>query len=225
MMQAPRDIEYRLVRSRRKSVAIHVLRNGAVEVRAPQRASREMIHRFVLEKQHWIEQKRAQWLALPAPHQAEFHEGSQHFFLGEAHRLSFDQCDDQEPVIALRVRNTSADNVARALERWYRQEAELLFAERHEHWRNHMAGFALPDSHIRLRKMTSRWGSCSRRGAITLNTQLVRYPLACIDAVIVHELCHLLEFNHSSRFYALMDQAYPNWKKVDKLLKNLALQY
>jgi predicted metal-dependent hydrolase len=88
-----------------------------------------------------------------------------------------------------------------------------------------MKDFALPPSDIALRKMKSRWGSCSRKGKITLNTQLVRYPMACIDAVVVHELCHLLEFNHSRRFYDLMDRAYPQWRAVDKLLKDLALQY
>lgn len=219
------QIEYQLVRSRRKSLAIHVLRDGSVEVRAPHRAPRELIHRFVLEKSAWIKQKRTEWLALPARHEPKFHEGAEHFFLGEAYRLSFAPYRGDDPVINLQLRSTTEDNVARALDRWYRREAERLFAERHDHWRDQMADFALPQSHIRLRKMTSRWGSCTRRGAITLNTQLVRYPLECADAVIVHELCHLLEFNHSPRFYALMDRAYPDWKPVDKLLKKLALQY
>lgn len=219
------EINYQLVRSRRKTVAIHVLRNGDVEVRAPLRASRDLIHQFVLEKQDWIERKQAEWQALPSPHQLQYKEGAEHFFLGEPHQLVLSPPQADEAAIELNVRQPSPDTIRRALERWYRLQAEIIFIERHEHWRRELAHFELPASRVALRKMKSRWGSCSRRGLVTLNTQLVRYPLECVDAVIVHELCHLLEFNHSRRFYRLMDQAYPNWKAIDKLLKSLALQY
>ena len=220
------DINYRLVRSRRKTVAIHVHRNGEVEVRAPRRAPEAMIRAFVQEKRHWIESKQAEWASLPGPHRLAYHEGATHYFLGEPHGLVFGaQADPDAATIPLNVRSTGKETVSRALDRWYRQEAEQVFSARHSHWRQEMHDFALPPSEIALRKMKSRWGSCSRRGKITLNTQLVRYPMACIDAVIVHELCHLLEFNHSRRFYNLMDQAYPQWRTVDKLLKDLALQY
>jgi len=73
--------------------------------------------------------------------------------------------------------------------------------------------------------MKRRWGSCRRNGKITLNLALMKYPLECIDAVIVHELCHLLEFNHSPRFYRLMTRAMPQWKTWDRMLTELAQRY
>jgi predicted metal-dependent hydrolase len=69
--------------------------------------------------------------------------------------------------------------------------------------------------------MKSRWGSCSTSGSIRLNSQLIKTPLACIDYVILHELCHIAEMNHSQRFYHLLDQVMPEWRGVKKELDKL----
>lgn len=69
----------------------------------------------------------------------------------------------------------------------------------------------LPLPQLRVRKMRSRWGSCSRAAVVTLNLELIRMPLECIvDYVITHELCHLAEFNHSPRFYELQARFVPD---------------
>lgn len=65
------------------------------------------------------------------------------------------------------------------------------------------------------------WGSCSASGKITLNPQLVKAPRDCIDYVILHECCHLMEHNHSERFYRLMGQVMPEWEDVKKRLDGL----
>lgn len=219
-------IEYSVVWSQRKTIGLYVNRNGSVEVRAPKQVPLKLIEDFVQEKQAWIAKQQAAWQALPAPHVVEFSEGSIHYFLGEPHTLNLGTAYQKDLLsIDINPRKKDQQSVSNALERWYRHNAQAVFSERHEYWRSQLADWALPNSKLALRKMKRRWGSCSRQGLITLNTQLVRYPLTCIDAVIVHELCHLLEFNHSQRFYRLMDQAYPQWKQADKLLKKLAYQY
>ena len=218
-------IDYKIIRSSRKSIAIYVHRNGNVEVRAPKKVPESVIHAFVREKQHWIEKKQTEWQALPPVLSPEYKEGSEHFFLGESFRISFSESGPEEPVIFLRIKDQSEDSVRRSLDRWYRKEAGILFSERYEFWLEQLTYLDLPQSTLALRKMKRRWGSCSRKCVITLNTHLIRYPLDCIDAVIVHELCHLLEFNHSRRFYALMDEAYPRWKTADAMLKRLAFEY
>ncbi|MCG8669124.1 MAG: M48 family metallopeptidase [Pseudomonadales bacterium] len=218
-------MSYEIVRSKRKSVAIYVHRNGGVEVRAPLRMPAALIDEFVVEKQRWILAKQSEWSSLPAPVLPKYEEGAEHYFLGEPHQISFQKQPVDKPFIHLRVRNRSPESLEAALERWYRQQAMDVFTERHQYWCEALEDFGFPDSTIALRKMKRRWGSCSKKGIITLNTQLVRYPLECIDAVIVHELCHLLVFNHSKAFYRLMDQAYPRWKQVDQLLKELSYQY
>ncbi|MNI90038.1 WLM domain protein [compost metagenome] len=70
--------------------------------------------------------------------------------------------------------------------------------------------------------MQTQWGSCSPKGRITLNPHLVKTPRECIDYVILHELCHIAEHNHSERFYRLLTQVMPNWEKVKARLDGMA---
>ena len=109
---------------------------------------------------------------------------------------------------------------------WFRQQAMAVFSERHDFWRETMERLLdLPSSTLQQRVMKRRWGTCRRNGKIILNTNLARYPINCVDVVIVHELCHLLEFNHSRRFYQLMGQIMPEWKQHDGMLNRLSLLY
>ncbi|MGO1626479.1 MAG: M48 metallopeptidase family protein [Halomonadaceae bacterium] len=65
-----------------------------------------------------------------------------------------------------------------------------------------------------LREMQTQWGSCSPKGVIILNPHLVKAPTRAVDYVILHELCHLAEHNHSPRFYRLLDDYMPDWRTV-----------
>ena len=75
---------------------------------------------------------------------------------------------------------------------------------------------------LRYRFMKKRWGSCSARGQITLNPHLIKSHPQCIDYVILHELCHLKELNHSPRFYALMDKYMPQWRDLKTQLNEMS---
>ena len=71
--------------------------------------------------------------------------------------------------------------------------------------------------------MEKRWGSCTRNGKITLNPEMIKAPKACIEYVMVHELCHLVHHNHTRDFYDLQSRMFPDWQKwKDKLEKTLA---
>lgn len=216
--------EYRLIRSARKTLGIYIDPEGSVEVRAPQRLSQRIIRDFVADKTPWIESKLATFAVQEKPQPLSYQPGSVHYLLGQAHRLVINgepgfAGNSSLPEIPLVVRQSDNDSIARALSRWQQAQAKAVFTARHQHWRDQLCEWRLPESQIRLRRMKRRWGSCSSKGDITLNTHLIRYPLHCIDAVVVHELCHLLEFNHSKRFYDLMDQAYPDWRSADAELR------
>ena len=73
--------------------------------------------------------------------------------------------------------------------------------------------FNLAAPTLEIRRMKSRWGSCTRAGKITLNLRLMHVAKTEIDYVIVHELCHLVEHNHSKRYYALLDRMLPDWRE------------
>jgi hypothetical protein len=72
--------------------------------------------------------------------------------------------------------------------------------------------------------MRTQWGNCSSTGQLTLNVHLIKAPLECIDYVILHELCHIAEHNHSERFYRLMNDVLPGWELIKSRLDRLAFR-
>jgi predicted metal-dependent hydrolase len=105
------------------------------------------------------------------------------------------------------------DLVAAVVRDWYSARAQTVFTWRLREWLRQLADWQLPEPTLRRRRMRRRWGSCTSTRVVTLNTHLVERPLSLIDFVIAHELCHLVELNHSPRFYRLMDRAMPDWRQ------------
>lgn len=100
-----------------------------------------------------------------------------------------------------------------------RKEMEKLFNERLLH-NYHLFEEKIPYPTLRIRKMTTRWGVCNRNAQkITLNSDLIKYGVAEIDYVIIHELSHFLVFNHSKDFWAYVSKYCPNYKEIRKKLK------
>ena len=101
----------------------------------------------------------------------------------------------------------------------YKEQVEVtraLVSERTRHWA-HIYGITV--GRISIRKQKTRWGSCSTAGNLNFNYRLSFLPFTLLDYVVVHELCHIREHNHSPAFWALVGQAYPNWKVLRKELE------
>ncbi len=113
--------------------------------------------------------------------------------------------------------DTDPNSVRDALNDWYRDRAEAVFAERLERWVDlPWLGDGLPA--WRHTFMRSQWGSCSTTGKISINTHLIKTPIDLIDYVLLHELCHLKYHNHGKRFYALMSRHMVDWELQRKKL-------
>lgn len=94
------------------------------------------------------------------------------------------------------------------------------FSKRLEYWYNKFEE-SIPVPNLKIRKMKSRWGVCNTRNCnVTLNYYLYRYDLECLDYVIVHELSHFIEGNHSKKFWMVVDKYYPDYKNVRKKLRS-----
>ena len=90
--------------------------------------------------------------------------------------------------------------------------------------RAHAEALGLPEFRVLVHPQRSRWGSCSATGKVTLNTLLILFPPEVVDFVILHELCHKFEMNHSERFRRKMDELCPDWRDRDALLRQCAKQ-
>lgn len=106
------------------------------------------------------------------------------------------------------------------IEKWYQKQAKKLFRERLDYWYSVFTR-EIPYPSLTIRKMTSRWGVCnSKLKRVTLNLELMKRDINCLDYVIVHELSHFKEMNHSSKFWKVVEENYPNYKKVRKVMKD-----
>ena len=113
------------------------------------------------------------------------------------------------------------ETVAAVLDRWYRQRAEIYFQRiltevmpRFESY-----GWTVPE--IKLRKMPTRWGSCTSAGVIYLNPDLIKASGSSIEYVIIHELCHLAHRLHNQKFYELLGRILPDWQRRKQNLERM----
>jgi predicted metal-dependent hydrolase len=128
-------------------------------------------------------------------------------------------------LVSLTAFNDNKAVMVKALvNKWYRVRSEQIFHKRLSEllpqttWVKGIPSF-------RIMPMQKQWGSCSAKGNLMLNPHLIKAPKECIDYVILHELCHIAEHNHSEKFWRLLTQIMPNWKEVKSKLDGIAELY
>lgn len=222
--------EVRMQAARRQpSIAIHVDIDGRVLVDAPMSAPRERVRQALMRRVAWIARQReavAGYSQPAAPR--EYVSGETWHYLGRRYLLKVVRGSE---AVAVRLRggyleiNVEADapaaRVRDRLEAWYRQRAHEVLTKRMAAVSADLRWVRVPPP-ITLRRMRRQWGSCSPAGRITLNTELIRAPRACIDYVILHELCHLKAHDHSKGFYRLLDAHAPDWRRTKTRLDGMA---
>ncbi|WP_374453566.1 M48 family metallopeptidase [Phenylobacterium sp.] len=218
-----RTAEYDVHESARLTakLRIHVEPGGIFTVEAPVGTPEDKIRAGVQKRARWIldhldrfEDYRRHALA------RDYSSGETHFYLGRRYKLKIhtdSAAARSVRLVAGRLEVTGptgdADDVRLALQRWYRQRARVYFSSRTAQLAADLPWVkATPP--IKLLKMNRYWGSCSPGGALTLNPALIKAPAHCVEYVLLHELCHLAEHNHSPRFYALLDRHMPGWEQA-----------
>lgn len=225
------DIEFSIVENPVISgkVRIHVHPNGDVEVEAPPGTSRAAVHCAVRKRVRWVWnqlelQKKDRAHALPRTYQS----GETHFYLGRRYVLKVLADPNQPNMVRLKggqlqvvSPKKTEGKVKDALNMWYRTKAASYFARRILSFSDQLSWINCAPQ-LKLRMMRTQWGNCSPSGTVCLNPRLIRAPRDCIDYVVLHELCHLREHNHSKRFYALLDHHMPNWRHIKARLDGMA---
>lgn len=202
--------------------------NGRVRVAAPLVIDDEAVRLAVIEKLGWIKRQKARFAQQPRQSPREMVSGESHYFLGKRYRLRVHVVNTPSkvtPRVAIRgiasldlfvMPNTSTEKRDAALQRWYRAHLKALTEPLLQKWQARMGVQALD---VGIKKMKTKWGSCNTSSPrIWLNLELAKKPVQCIEYIVVHELVHLLERNHTERFSALMDSFLPDWRACRETL-------
>lgn len=212
-----RQIIFDLLYQDRKSLGITVHPDRKVTVRAPLNASFERVLELIRKRAPWILKQQSYFLSFePLTPERKFVSGETHLYLGRQYRLKiFDA-----PVDAVKLKRGFLEvytcNRSRTKElvlEWYKKHAEVKFREIAAPWILRFKKYGVEPSHVLIKQMDMRWGSCTPKGKIILNTELMKAPKGCIEYVIVHELCHLVHHNHSAAFFELQTKEMPDWGK------------
>lgn len=219
-------IEYDLTFSQRTTLAIDVHPDLSITVQAPQGSDLETIQQKVKKRAPWIlRQQRKFETYLPQLPPRRYVSGETHRYLGKQYRLKVIENSSGDGVKLSRgyfyINVPDKDDTERVktlLIDWYRRQARRIFRERLDACLAKVRFLELDYPELTIRQMETRWGSCTPEGKIILNLRLVQVPKLYIDYVIMHELCHLKEHNHSQRFYNLLNRVMPDWRaKREKL--------
>ena len=210
-------IPFMYCRSRRRTLGMTVRPDKSVVVRVPLRTSLEDIRDFVSRRGAWIAKVWREFDSrLPVPSQV-YESGAIFWFQGRGCALTLVQAAAESVVLRGNLLVVAAQDeldaldIRRLIDAWYRDQAQNIFREREIecHRRMEAEGFPIPP--IVIRPMKSRWGSYSyRTGRITLNLNLIKAPLACLDYVIIHELCHMKLRHHGPAFWRFVERYVPD---------------
>lgn len=210
--------------TRRRSVAIKVLQGGVV-IMAPQRLSIQRLQSMVDGKSDWIRTKLEQQSRFPAAKPKHYIEGDIFTYRGADYSLRL--INNPLPLVVLtdtdiivstyRIRHSdTVTGIKRRLETWYRQQAQTVIAERVAHYAQQMD---VRPASIATRTYKSRWGSCNTRGDLSFNWKLIIAPSEILDYVVVHELAHIRQHNHSPAFWHEVACILPEFKAAKLWLK------
>ena len=219
-----------LKRSHRRTLAISVLPSGEVEITAPVGSSSDAIKVRIAKRAGWIARQRRYFSSLRVQQpKRRYSSGATHRYLGRQCMLKVIERRGQTKVklkgniLQIETSVNSSDQVERLVTKWMRERAIQEFAHRLEKWHSWFAKNRLKLPRLIVRRMAKRWGSAQPTGLIYLNPELIRAPSACIDYVIVHEICHLKYSNHGKDFYAELEKLCPGWKQLKRKLETAEL--
>jgi len=223
------EIPYTCKLSQRKTLAISVHPNLAVEVRAPLDTPLEVVRERVARRAAWIRKAWREFeLYLPKQPPRRYVNGETHRYLGRQYRLRAEQGDEDSVKclrgylhVVSRIEPTP-DLIRALLKEWYLGQARRMFRERLAECGKRASVEGIEEPPLFIRKMGTRWGSCSSKGRINLNLELIKASKECIDYVVMHELCHLKAPSHGPKFWRLMAKLMPDYKERKRKLNQFA---
>ena len=208
-------IPYRIIRTKRRSMALQVDENGAVIIRAPLLMPGTEADRFVAEKKKWISEKQREILNAGGFRNIQVVNGGSFPYLGAELTI----CVGKVPVpICWRkwLILPESQQLRNVFQKWRKEQAALLLLPRVKYYCHRMGLYPVE---IKWNEAATSWGSMSRTGTMKLNAALLHYTQREVDYIIVHELCHMRHMDHSAAFYQEVEQWIPDAKQIQKELR------
>ena len=215
-----KDISYQLKKSNRKTVSIYIERDGTVLVIAPSLFDVDKIEQVIESKRSWIYKSLAEWEDLNRTRvHREYVNGESFLYFGRNYRLQL----VKEQLEALtfhygqfKLLDTEVTSAPEHFKSFYKKKLQQRLNERLKLYQPKMK---LKPASIRVMELQNRWGSCTAKGAINLHWKCAMLPLSVLDYVIVHELAHLEDKNHSPKFWRAIEKVMPDYDEAKKWLK------
>ena len=217
-------LESVLVRIRRgrrtRHVRLHVDEQGAITASIPARFAASRLDPIVRERADWLHDVLLRMEQKSRDTQVDLEQGDPIRWLGRWVPTHLER-GGRRAVVRLEedglfLRVPDGDDPHDALVAWYRAQARRIFEARVDAW---AAAFDLTPGRVTIREQRTRWGSCTHKGDLSFNWRLVLAPDWVLDSIVVHELCHIDELNHSDRFWALLDERYPRHEEASEWLR------
>jgi len=217
------DLEY----ADRKTLGIKVHPDKRVQVIAPIESKKDKINKKVKSKASWILKQQEFFLSFhPLTPSRKYISGETHLYLGKQYRLKLKQSKEESVKlvggnIVINCHNKNDNRRLKVLLKdWYKRKANYHFNLLFNKWIKASNSVNHDELQMKCKWMTKRWGSCNKKGDITLNLELIKAPKNCIEYVIVHEMCHLTYLNHSKDYYKLLENKFPEWRKAKNKLEH-----
>lgn len=213
-----------VIRSGRKSIEVRIEENR-LSVRAPRAVTNQEIQELLWHKKPLLEKKQqqiAKWQQEhgPSPYEA----GRICPFLGRKYQLfvvetggdGYAEVFTEGECLVCRTPDGSPETVQALVERWYRENARQVIADRVCFYQPAVGRTV---NWIAIREQKSRWGSCSAKSNLNFNWHLMEFPLEVVDYVVVHELCHLIHMDHTEAFWAEVERILPDYRERRIMLR------
>ena len=220
-----RTIDFCLVYSDRKSLGITVTPEMEVLVKAPTDTTIEKVIEKIRKKAPWIIKQQSFFLSFqPKTPNRKYISGETHLYLGRQYRLQIEIGQTESVKLKgkfIVVTSSEKSRTKSLLNGWYLQHARTKLHEVAAPLIDKFKKHKVEPSSIVLRDMPTRWGSCTPKGKIILNPELIKAPKGCIEYVVIHELCHLIHHDHTQKFLDLQTKEMKDWEKWKMKLEKL----
>ena len=210
-------------RKNMKNIYLKVEKNSDVVVSAPPRTPNYLIKKLIRDNIDEIKLRRNNIL-MNGYTVKQYVTGEKHIIFGKEYVLEVKlgnknvvRLSDDKVILVIKDKDQDREQIVTSYLRKVLYNKALEFINKYEKIMGVHAG------QLRIKKMKTRWGTCNIEAKrIWINYELIKYPIECLEHIVVHELTHLLETNHTPRFYALLGKYYPNFRENDKLIKEFS---